>query len=97
MEHHAPHTTHTHIAVSCDKRTSHYKPGALPARAHFLPPAPELGVPPEPELPEVLFERPPPLGLPVVEGQPPPLPWPDMLVAVPPFGILVLQVSAVSP
>ena len=32
----------------------------------------------------VLFERPPPLGLPVVEGHPPPLPCPVMLVA---FGI----------
>jgi hypothetical protein len=34
-----------------------------------------------------LFERPPPLGLPVVEGHPPPLPCPVMLVAL---GILTI-------
>ena len=33
------------------------------------------------------IERPPPLGLPVVEGQPPALPWPDMDVDFPPVGI----------
>lgn len=37
---------------------------------------------------ELLFDRPPPLGLPVVEGHPPPLPCPVMLVA---FAIMKLK------
>ena len=44
--------------------------------------------------PFVALERPPPLGLPVVDGQPPPFPWPDMDVAFPaPFGIVACELA----